>query len=173
MLEKVVEKVGVLPVFTDEDGTRHYLIYWPKAKNPDEQDQIRHWQLARGTIENEESHKEAVVREAEEELGVTQEMCADKPRSLGVHLYESSTKGSYPIHWYEVSMKEKPENLQPDDAYAVRWATAQEIQQLFEEDEFKPPYYQLFKTLISQQHTTRGDATAGHRASQQAVGAYR
>lgn len=158
MLDATVNKVGMLPVFTDSEGTRHYLIYWPKAKNPEEQNLIRHWQLARGTVEGEESPEKTALREAEEELGIMHDMLKGEVRSLGVHQYQSPKKGPYPVHWYELPMKKKAEKLQAEDATAVRWATAQEIDQLVKEDKFKPSYHQLFKTLISQQYTSRGDA---------------
>lgn len=134
-------KVGILPVVVMADGTRQYLIYQPKNKNP--LDDVQPFQLARGTPEPEDGGDalRTAMREATEELAIYPEEVRCW-QDAGVFAYKD-----YGIHFFIAHM-DVAIMRQPEDALATRWVRGDELLQMCETSQFKSSYRIIFEQLV-------------------------
>lgn len=137
----VATKVGILPVVVMADGTRQYLIYQPKNKNP--LDAVQPFQLARGTPEPEDGGDalRTAMREATEELAIYPEEVR-RWQDAGVFAYKD-----YGIHFFIAHM-DVAIMRQPEDALATRWVCVDELVNMTENRQFKSSYMAIFEQLV-------------------------
>jgi len=137
----VATKVGIFPVVVMPDGTRQYLIYQPKNKNP--LDEVQPFQLARGTPEPEDGGDalRTAMREATEELAIYPEEVRHW-QDAGVFVYKD-----YGIHFFIAHM-DVAVVRQPEDALATRWVGVDELEQMTKSRQFKSSYTAIFEQLV-------------------------
>ncbi len=140
-----MNKTGILPIFTPENGEPLYLLYRPKPKH--DPNAVLPYQLARGTIEAGEDMLSAAKREAEEELGV--ELGVVKLwHDAGLFPYTSDTKGTYDIHWCLAELTHQtPTEPLPQDAAGLIWMTKDEVLNAMVTGEVKANYREIFLKL--------------------------
>lgn len=133
-------KVGILPFVVMPDGSRQFMIYQPKNKNPDDAPQP--FQLARGTPEPEDGGNalQTAKREAWEELAIYPEEVVQWI-DAGVYPYKD-----YSIHFFISQLCEKVMR-QPEDALATMWITTNDIKKMVSNQQFKKDYFDIFKSL--------------------------
>lgn len=148
ILQPIPKNSGDNPHFVLPRGTRQY------------QDEQGIWQDARDAA-TAEKYKEklepftrGLVREVEEEAGVTPEMlAASRVTELGPLMFQSRTKGIYPIHWFMVEVSEETaqqmDQKTPIDALMARWATLDEIKEMASRGDFSAGYIPVIERALA------------------------
>ncbi len=152
--------------------THHILIIRPKPKHTGElppfvlprgsrqyQDVNGDWQDARDAATGAkymatlEPFSRALVREIEEEAGVSSDMLARaQVVELGAMAFQSRSKGTYPIHWFVVMPTAADAALLdakiPADATALEWASRDAIKAMAATGEFSPGYVSVIEAAL-------------------------
>ncbi|MDQ4064798.1 MAG: NUDIX domain-containing protein [Actinomycetota bacterium] len=82
-----------------------------------------YWSPPSGRIEPGETHEAALVREIEEELGLS--------ATPGAKVWECPTDdGIYLLHWWTAELRNTAFTLDPDEVSEARWVTSAEFHQL-------------------------------------------
>ncbi len=129
IMQAIPKNPGEVPAFVLPRGSRQYSVAvngmteWHDAR--DEATGVAH----AATLE---PFMRGLMREIEEEAGVTEtQLAASRVIELGDMLFQSRTKGVYPIHWFivvpEATTAEALTLQVPVDALSIRWATLEEI----------------------------------------------
>lgn len=150
ILQPIPKRAGEVPAFVLPRGSRQY------------QDADGNWHDARDAEtglrfhETLEPFARGLAREVEEEAGVTPAMlAAAQVRALGSRMFQSRTKGVYPIHWFVVQLDENAAQQvmmqKPIDALSVRWATLAEIKDMAARGEFSAGYVPVIEEALRAQ----------------------
>lgn len=164
----VIHKIGVLPLARVE-GEVVMLIHKPKPKQGDADIA---WGLARGTRmyfdidggvwvdarerttaemyrDRLEDPIHTAWREMQEELDVQKhELEGEALHDMGTLTYDSVQKMAYPIHWFAGWVKNPERPRAPEDAAAVRWVSARELNRMADAGEFKASYVPITEAII-------------------------
>ena len=107
------------------------------------------WDVFGGHIESSEEPGETLVRELQEELGITPTHFVPLTVLRG---FDEQAKDAYELNLYCVTAwKGVPENLQPEEHSAIQWFTIHETQSL---ELALPAYQALFKSF--EENSTSG-----------------
>lgn len=147
IIQPIPKRAGEVPAFVLPRGSRQY------------QDETGAWHDARDAATGAkydatlEPFARGLAREIEEEAGVTPEMLAAATvTELGPMLFQSRTKGVYPIYWYVVQVDDiaaqQMRAQTPADALSTRWATLSEIKLLAARGEFSAGYVPVIERAL-------------------------
>lgn len=182
--KQTTHKVGILPYRAGAEGLE-FLIHLPRAKNPQEQDSMR-WGLARGTVQHVggedlrsmrdinatapeaiEDHEATALREMQEELGLQPgDLVENSLQSHGLLEYTSQEKGTYPIHFFTVQVRQGVSaaslKAKAEDAQDLAWCCLETIKEWADHGQFKASYIPVIEQIDAQIIPSRGKESPRH-----------
>ncbi|MFZ4541632.1 MAG: hypothetical protein ACOYNL_07475 [Rickettsiales bacterium] len=146
IVQPVPKRVGEVPAYVMPRGSRQYLHEdaWHDAR--DAATGLQH----QATLE---PFERGLLREIEEEAGVTQAQVAQaQVRDIGVRYFQSRSKGVYPIYWFVVVLDARAAGdvvtRTPVDALHTCWAGLNEIQKMANRGEFSSGYLPIIEEAL-------------------------
>ena len=151
IVQPIPKKLGEVPPFVLPRGSRQYQAadgQWHDAR--DEATGLAH----AATLE---PYARGLQREIEEEAGITPtQLAAAQVIEMGDMLFQSRSKGIYPIHWFVVvvdgTLAQTLVQQVPVDALAVRWASLDAIKTMATCGAFSPGYIPVIEAAITCAH---------------------